>query len=353
MPLPDAAAMAPQPGKPFLTIAIPTFRRAETLRETLAMLLPQAAELRDSVDVLIADNCSDDATAEVTAEFTGHFHAAGVRFAAVRHPENIGSDRNFVWVYHHAQGRYLWICADDDLILPGGLREVLTELRAQEPDLLYVTSFGFHDDPLAERVRDPMGRTRHTIHDGVQFARVVNVMFTFISGLVIDRDRLQTVPHEDPAAFVGTNLTQLAWTLPLLRELRTGVVLWTRPLAARVGQMHGYSVGDVFALRFAENVRRLLPGRPDLQAPLLNMTVRRWFPGTLLEARESGNQTVSLETAEQPLRHVFGRNWRFWLFTWPVLRLPLGAARLWVKAGIAVSKGIYTLRVPGFWRKRT
>ncbi len=64
-------------------------------------------------------------------------------------PENIGSDANFVFCYAKSRGRYLWMCGDDDVIVPafpdysGALADLLEHLQQQEFDLIYVSSYGF------------------------------------------------------------------------------------------------------------------------------------------------------------------------------------------------------------------
>jgi len=96
-----------------------------------------------------------------------------------------------------------------------------------------------------------------------------------------------------------------------------------------------------------------LPGRPDLSAPILNFMLRRWFPSILLDVRSSGNQTLQLGEAHNALRQTFGRNPRYWLFTYPALTWPLPLAKLYTRATTALSKLIYMAHLPGFWRKQT
>ena len=345
--------MPSDPSAPVLTIAIPTYNRAENLGSLLAVLEPQIAQF-PQVEVLVSDNASADTTPSVVADFTARFAAVGARLRSQRHAENVGADANFVSLYKAAQGRFFWMCGDDDLIVPGGLAQVMPHLLAADPpDLLYATSYGFHADPAADYTGDPFGRSFHTIRSAQTFARVVSIMFTFISGIIVHRERLESLPHEDPANFVGTNLVQLSWSLPLLLSHRKSIVLWQRPVAARIGHAHGYALGKVFGEHLVSVTERLLPGRPDLTAGIFHPTIRRWFPAILMDLRSRGNTTLQLHTAHADLRRAFGHNYRYWLYTWPVLRLPLPLARLWFRAGAALSKGIYMLTVPRFWRKQT
>ena len=354
--LPAATENAPAE-RPLLTIAIPTFNRAAQLEGLLEVLEPQLAG-RPDVELFVSDNCSEDTTPTVIACAEQRFRNAGARLRAHRHPENIGSDANFAFCFREAAGRFFWMCGDDDLIVPGAVAEMLALLRTPdgspaEIDLVYATSYGYRQNFEAERTGDPLRRSVHTIRDAHTFALVVNIMFTFISGMVVNKERLEILPHACPETFIGTNLVQLSWSLPLLLDHRRSAVLWTRPVAARVGNAHGYSLGRVFGRQLSEVVRRLLPGRPDLSGPVLNVALRRWFPSVLVEFRGHAGDRLRLAEAHGELRSAYGRNPRYWLFTYPALKLPLPAARAYTRLTAAISRLIYMAQLPGFWRKKT
>jgi glycosyltransferase involved in cell wall biosynthesis len=339
------------PTEPLLTIAIPTCNRAALLEGLLTVLMPQLATHAD-VELLILDNGSTDATPEVIERY----RTATTRI--LRHAENIGSDANFVAAFREARGRYFWLCGDDDIPVPNAIDELMGHLRTTELDLVYLTSYGFREDWRTERQADPLGRSFHTISDPRHLTIVVNMMFTFISGMVVNRARLLALPSEGisieaPEAFLGTNLTQLSWTLPLLRRHRRSLVLWNRPIAARQGHNGGYALAKVFGERLVVLVERCLPDRPDLARLMTNFSIRRWFPSIIYDIRATGNRDFALDEAHATLARVFGGNPRYWFFTYPVLKLPLPLAKLWLRVGEAISKLIYMATVPGFWRKQS
>jgi abequosyltransferase len=342
--------------RPLLTIAVPTYNRSNELTQLLTLLEPQLRN-RPEIDFYISDNASPDGTQNVIQRFV----AAGMPIRYHRHAENIGSDSNFVSCFHAARGTYFWLFGDDDLILPGTIDEILGYIgnranSSADLDIIYVTGYGFKKDYLSESHGDPLHRSFHTITSPLQFVRVVNTMFTFISGIIVNRDRLLDLPRatgitvEDPSAFLSTNLTQLSWTFPLLRAHRRSLVIWDRLIAGRQGNSGGYSVGDVFGEKLVNIAHRLLPDEPILVRTISNFAIRRWFPNAIYEIRSSGNQ--GLEGVEAALQKTFGGNFRYWLFVYPALKLPLPAARLWVKIGMAISKILYILLVPTFWRKK-
>ena len=345
------------PSRPLLTIAIPTFNRAEQLKGLLDVLRPQLAGLRE-VEVFVSDNASPDHTAHVIAEAREDFESCGARLRTHRHEVNLGSDANFAFCFRQAAGAFFWMCGDDDLIVPGAVAEMLALLKTEQGqpatlDLVYATSYGYRHDFLAERQTDPLHRRVHNVLDARTFARVVNIMFTFISGMVVNKARLEALPHPPPENFIGTNLVQLSWNLPLLLAHRRSAVLWTRPVAARVGNAHGYSLGRVFGPQLARVVQQLLPDRPDLQRPILNVALRRWFPSVLVEFRAHAVDRLQLQEAHRELKPVFGRNLRYWLFVYPALRLPLPAARWYTRGTAAFNRLLYMAQLPGFWRKET
>jgi abequosyltransferase len=335
-----------QSSRPLLTIAIPTYNREALLAELLSALEEQVS-VHPEVEIIVSDNASPDGTQETVQGFI----ARGMPIEYRRHPENVGPDANFVSCLSAARGKYFWMCGDDEIILPRALDEITTHLKREEFDLVYLTSYGFKKDHLAERKTDPLHRRFHRVSSERYFTRAVNIMFTFISGIIVNIDRLNEIPHEDSRQFIGSQLIQLSWALPLLQSHRRSLIIWERLVAGRQGNAGGYAIGEIFGESLVKVVARCLPARPDLAAIITNITVRRWLPSILYDLRREGNQDIGLESARVTLRRVYGGNFRYWVFTHPVLALPLPLAGVWSKAGAAVNKLIYMLWIPTFWRK--
>lgn len=333
--------------RPLLTIAIPTYNRRKELELLLSVLAPQLVS-HPEIELYISDNASPDDTPALVQRF----QSEGLVVRYHRHSENIGSDANFLSCFRAARGKYFWLFGDDDIILPGTIDNLLSHLNRGDFDIIYATSYGFREDYLAERQSDPLGRHFHTITDARRMARVVNIMFTFVSGMIVNKERLDSLPHEDSSAFLSTNLVQLSWVLPLLLHHRRSLVLWDRPVAARQGAAGGYSLGVIFGEKLSSVCNRCLPGRPDLVSAITNFALRRWFPSVIFDLRASGNKDLHLEEADALLQSCYGSNFRYWVFTWPVIKLPLSLARLWFRAGAFINKVLYVLVIPNFWKKQ-
>jgi glycosyltransferase involved in cell wall biosynthesis len=96
--------------QPFVTIASPTYNRADTylpqaIRSALAQDYPQ-------LEIIVSDNGSTDRTEELMKGFDDP------RLRYFRHPQNIGSKANWTFCVRQARGTYFLLLHDDDLVDP-------------------------------------------------------------------------------------------------------------------------------------------------------------------------------------------------------------------------------------------
>ncbi len=131
--MPEAASLR-------LTFAIPTWNRASDLERCVQSIAPQVAQHAGRVEILIADNASTDTTPELIRDLQSRFPFV----RQVRNAENVGPDHNYLVLFEHAAGDYVWLFGDDDYLAEGALQAVLQELDDQNPDLL-LTNYRFCD----------------------------------------------------------------------------------------------------------------------------------------------------------------------------------------------------------------
>jgi len=104
-----------------VTVAIPTYNRAELLKSSLGSVLSQ-----DYPDfrVVVLDNASTDDTEAVVRSF------ADQRVTYIRNARNLGILGNFNRAIEVNTSPYLNLFMDDDVMLPGFLRESILMLEA-------------------------------------------------------------------------------------------------------------------------------------------------------------------------------------------------------------------------------
>jgi hypothetical protein len=135
--------------KPLLSICITTYNQAKWLALNLSTLRRWVKPYKEFVEVLVCDNTSEDDTPQVVKPFLKERN-----FLYYRNPKNVGMLGNLKVTAHHANGRYVWMVGDDDIVKEGAIDMVLAAVR-EYPDisLLYL-NFAYTRIALASEVKD-------------------------------------------------------------------------------------------------------------------------------------------------------------------------------------------------------
>lgn len=307
--------------QPLLTIAIPTYNRASYLALCLEKISEEIDGLnkdqRCLVKLYVSDNASSDETPSVIAQY--HKRHSGA-FEAVRNFENIGPDKNIAQCYDSALTPYVWIMGDDDVILPGGLHKVLDVLLQQDVDLLYLGNYWFEND----YTKSPGRTENHGVSvyiNSLEFTRRTNVMLTFISGLIVRSGIGMNYRSE----LVASNLVQLSWVLPLLRDGNHFMIIEDWVVAAQGSNSGGYGLVKVFGSNLVRITNEILKDMPSIARAIQNGAIVNFFPGFILELRKGSSKFADKDMVAG-LKEAFGNNWRYYVFLAPLIRLPLCVA---------------------------
>jgi len=162
--------------KPFFSILIPTRNRASLLKDALDSLVAQ--DFGD-FEVVINDNSSDDETTALVRTFSD----ARIRYAKA--PRFLLTHENWNVCYDRAEGEYILVLGDDDLLLPGTLSQVAAVIKKKNAKVLSYGIITYFDATYFE------ARLRNTIHvrsfSGAivrhDAGKVISDYFSFRSGL--------------------------------------------------------------------------------------------------------------------------------------------------------------------------
>jgi glycosyltransferase involved in cell wall biosynthesis len=109
--------------QPLVTIGIPVHDGGALLRRALEAVLAQEYS---NLEIIVADNASTDQSPEIIRELMSG--REGVRL--VRHEENLGSSRNFLFLMREAHGKYFFWAACDDSWHPQFVARLVALLEA-------------------------------------------------------------------------------------------------------------------------------------------------------------------------------------------------------------------------------
>lgn len=123
---------------PLLSICINTKNRSVFLKQTLDSIINQ---LDSRVEVVVVDGASTDDTYSLMQAYTSQNQF--VKY--FRSKTHLGIDDGYDAAVKYATGIYCWLLPDDDLIMPGALRIILSKIEA-EIDLIVVNMDLFTKD---------------------------------------------------------------------------------------------------------------------------------------------------------------------------------------------------------------
>ena len=306
---------------PLLTIAIPTWKRAEYLAlnlDQLALLLKDVPQ--DSVEILVSDNASPDETPAIIARAIN----AGMPLTSIRNAENIGSDANIAQCFNRAAGKYVLILGDDDLLVDGALTLLLDRLRQENYGTVVLRPYGYDHDFRAEF---PGGAGDECVYDNMaRFLAHAGPLVTLISGCIVNKSLL---PMLDASIFCGGNLVQVHLVFLAALAAKKNLFLNKYLVACKRNNSGGYDFSSVFVTSFSAvlDAHRKDGLTQNSIDAVENRFLLGYYPQYLLQQRM--NRSGDLRATAERFRKRFGARILFKYWIAPILYLPRPLAILW------------------------
>ncbi len=310
--------------KPLLTIAIPTYNRSLYLAQLLTVLTPQLFQ-ESRVELIISDNASTDDTQFMIATF----QRDGLICRYLKNESNLGPDGNILRCFEEANGKYVWVFGDDDIMVPGTIEKIRKLLEVNEYTMIYVQPHGCTREEQLINIhhleKDPVVYTCAT-----EYARKVNNMLTFISSNIINKDALTAMGNIDFKAGIGTHLVQMSWTYAALNNFKSALFIPQVTVLSLSNNSGGFGICKVMGENLSMMARKLIKSKRIVQI-LESATLRECLPYYIVKMKES-SYTLYPESAHEILFKHFKNNISYWIFVYPIIQLPLMYARKWLLA---------------------
>lgn len=177
--------------QPLLTIAIPTYNRKEFINIALESIYSQYDK---RVEVIVSDNCSTDGTEE-------YIRLKYPQVNYYKNEKNVGME-NFQRCYKRANGKFVWLLGDDDVITEGSLAYILDFLDInQNLSLIFLnhTSFsgiykGLNNctEAFIKNINTDIVTDKKT-----EFIKYAKYQLTFISCFLFSREKYLEIENPD------------------------------------------------------------------------------------------------------------------------------------------------------------
>ena len=167
-----------------LTISIPTHNSASYLDEALQSIIEEPG-LGIFYEITLSDNSLTSET-EILYR-TKYINIKGINYH--RASEYKCLDSNINNVVELAKGQYVWIFGDDDLIVPGSLKEILSYVKKYQPSILVVNSQSFNHKGLIEKSRVPLKTNLiYSEKQNNKFMAELGSYLTYIGAFVVKKE---------------------------------------------------------------------------------------------------------------------------------------------------------------------
>lgn len=299
---------------PLLTIAIPTYNRAELLSICLESILSQLdADSLAEVELLVSDNASTDNTEQVVEAF-----AKECKIFYFKNKSNLGFDGNFIQCFDKSHGKYLWVFSDDDLLLPGALLQILSMLRSNDYGVLQLGAVGYIKDVKeVESFFQPKSLDVDVYNDPMAFFENLNYMATFITGIIVNKTTL--AKGSGFTDYVGTNLVQVSWVINGIFSGMPNAHVKTETLACKHGNSGGYKFITTFSEKYNVILKKMVDNGYDKR--IIDITNRslitEYFPSRIKHLLY-GNTDFENEQGFQVLFKCFKGYPTFWTKIFPI-----------------------------------
>lgn len=128
-----------------LSVLIPTFNRADYLKECLNSVLSNDYE---NMEVIVSDNASEDSTPEVVKSFKDK------RLKYFRNKENIGDELNTIGAIKKATGDYIFFLTDDDFLNEAAIPKTIQILEKHHDVGVVMSRLNILDDSTNQLQED-------------------------------------------------------------------------------------------------------------------------------------------------------------------------------------------------------
>lgn len=250
--------------QPLLSICIPTYNRAEYLKEAIYNIVNDDA-FCDKLEIVISDNASTDNTKEVGEEFANKY--SNIHY--YRNIENI-KDQNFILALQRAKGKYVRLF-NDTLRLKNGILG----------QFLHIISVSSEDEPLFfyQNISFLNRNQRKILRDSSDFITEASFFVTWIANFGNWKKCIDALP--EPNRYSHLLLAQVDWSLGIVSKYGASVIYFGDFFQSIVPRNKGgYNLFKVFVDNYLKIIRSYKIKKITLEREkyrLYRYHLLRWF----------------------------------------------------------------------------
>ncbi len=308
--------------KPLITVGIPTYNGSKYISETIDSILIQMEFVPEGfVEILISDNCSDDDTAKIIAGYCKKYPDI---FSYYKNVENVGFDKNLNLIFERAQGKYVWLLSDDDVLISDALKTI-TELLKKDFDYIHLNWSECNQKLKVNNHKALKLLKNETFFDFNLFLTKVKTSPIFISSNIFKKSSW----GKDANEFIGTGWLHYAKLFNISKR-PSKILVVSNPTVKYRWSEGGWKTNHLFNIKLTLTLFDLINFYKDYISPKV---LQECIDITLSELHfEICASRLSKEIIPADILDKLKKNlipfWRFQFFYLKLLKIPLPVVRV-------------------------
>src|SRR3989339_369720 len=300
-----------------LTIAIPTYNRADLLRKALDSILTQTKEF-NNVDIFVSDNASEDNTHQIIRPRLQESNL--IKYS--RNTTNLGIDGNVVKCVENSFGDYIFFLSDDDIVLPGTLKHIMKLIENHRPTMICLSHYGFEGDDYLTKTKVFFPEEDKFYENGKDFFLYAGL--GFLSSLIVRTScARQFLKH----VRIGKCCAHLDIVSRVSLKMKGPFIfLGTRPIAARVPtkipQGHDLLLnGFIYVNQLYRDLQKENLLSEDIVNTRERSLIKSLIPKTILNQIVMGDYK-RIYSQRQLVKDEMSSYWEFYIYVYPLFFIP-------------------------------
>ncbi len=305
-----------------LSILIPTYNRSKHLEKCLQSIFEQVLQsvnYINNIEILVSDNCSEDTTQEVLEKYSSNKF---INFRFWKNTKNLGFDRSVYKLICESSGQFCWIFGDDEFLVNNGLESVFSILDEKKYlGHLYINNKSHLN-------------IQKTIRSSAKMIHEINFMISFITANIFNKKLINW--STDYESFMGLNLIQEVFYFQAILSSKENIILHKKIFdTERALNIGGYSLFKTFGEN--QNIIFNYFRSKGLQSNSINyinkQMLKSYFP-LWIYSKRSGFliNKFEYENILDAMKPAFGKYKYFWIYCYPIIKLPLPVASVYCVA---------------------
>jgi glycosyltransferase involved in cell wall biosynthesis len=210
-----------------LSFCLPTYKRPEFLLKAVESILDTSAEYLDVVQLVIADDSTDDTNHWVIEKIKDRVE----NLKYIQNPTNLGIDGNILHSIDSSDGEFIWVLGEDDLVCKNAVESFLSLTNRNDYGFI-CSNYSYIDSEQKEIIKqNVIGISSNQEVSSLELLENYSWSFGFIGACIINKEAWGGI---NSSKYEGTFFAHVGTILESVKNTKI-LILSTSSVLNRMG----------------------------------------------------------------------------------------------------------------------